>query len=221
MTQVIPFGGPVPGHTVRPCVDKAPAAPFIKRAGGRRSLIPSLPPHVPEPVGTCRESFARGGAVFFTMADRIDRAVLSDTDEELVVTCQTVKDDVDSLVDALRAHASRHDDEGCYHQIRAMEPACPVEIQDLLQRPLSREQGGQVQCAEGPADEGLRAASAVLAKAAVRIGAFDRVVEPGADDFICCEPPCDDCLTAYRPAGSDATGQERLRNAIDVRVLPG
>ena len=32
--------------------------------------------------------------MFFTMADRIDRAVLSDADEELVVTCQTVKNDV-------------------------------------------------------------------------------------------------------------------------------
>ena len=44
-------------------------------------------------------AFVGGGAVFFTMADRIDRAVLSDLNEELVLTYQVVKDRVDELIE--------------------------------------------------------------------------------------------------------------------------
>ena len=230
MTQVIPFAAPVLGHTVRPYVDKAPASPFIKWAGGKRSLIPSLAPHIPERIGTYWEPFVGGGAVFFTMANRMDRAVLSDTNEELIVTYQTVKNDVDALIEALRAHATRHDDDGYYLRVRAMEPTAPVEIaarfiylNKTCYNGLYRvNKAGKFNVPKGRYknpkicnEDGLRAASAVLAKATIRIGGFDRVVKPGADDFIYCDPPYDDCFTEYQAAGFDAADQERLRNAID------
>jgi len=115
--------------------------------GGKRALIPSLAKHFPEKIGTYWEPFVGGGAVFFTMANRMDRAILSDTNEELIITYQTVKNDVNDLIEALRKHAAKHDDEGYYIRVRAMMPTTPLEIagavylpeQNLLQRPVSCE----------------------------------------------------------------------------------
>ena len=61
--SVIPFQR-VLRHTQRPFVDKPPAAPFVKWAGGKRALIPDIAKHFPEKVATYREPFVGGGAVF-------------------------------------------------------------------------------------------------------------------------------------------------------------
>ena len=42
------------------------------------------------------------------MADRLDRAILSDMNEELVMAYQAVKSQVDDLIDSLRTHEYNH-----------------------------------------------------------------------------------------------------------------
>jgi len=61
----------------------------------------------------------------------------------------------------------------------------------------------------------LRAASKVLQKATIRFGDFEKVVAPGPDDFIYCDPPYDECFTSYQAGGFTSDDQERLRNAIN------
>ena len=68
--------------------------------------MPSITQHFPKRVSTYYEPFVGGGAVFFTMANRIDRAILSDKNEELVLTYNAVKNDLENLIERLREHAN-------------------------------------------------------------------------------------------------------------------
>lgn len=236
MTPVIPFDNHVLKRTIRPYLEKAPACPFIKWAGGKRALIPSLAKHFPEKIGTYWEPFVGGGAVFFTMADRMDRAILSDTNEELIITYQTVKNQVGELIDALRVHAAGHKEDSYYLRMRATEPETQVKIaarfiylNKTCYNGLYRvNRSGKFNVPKGrykdPGilnENGLRAASEVLQKTTIHIGGFDRVVKPGADDFIYCDPPYDGCFTGYQAGGFDECDQERLRNSVNGWVDAG
>ncbi len=100
------------------------AAPFLKWAGGKRQVLPEIRKHVPEKFGRYFEPFVGGGAVFFDLfaADRIrSRGYLGDVNEELVTTYEAVRDHVDTVVSALRAHA-RHHSESYFYEERARRP---------------------------------------------------------------------------------------------------
>src|SRR6266481_8477506 len=83
--------------------ERLPAAPFLKWAGGKTSLLPELLRHVPAAKGLRRyhEPFVGGGALFFAVAPR--RAVLSDANGELIHCWRQVRDDVHGVLDALSA----------------------------------------------------------------------------------------------------------------------
>ncbi len=217
--------------TKKPYLDKASALPFIKWAGGKRSLIPSISKYLPETIGTYWEPFVGGGAVFFTIANRVDRAILSDTNEELIITYQVVKKQVDNLITALRKHESKHKkDESYFLKIRAQEPKSALDIASrfiYLNKTCFNglyrvNKSGKFNVPKGRyknpsicnADR-LREASQVLAKATIRLGEFDSVVKPGQEDLIYCDPPYDDCFNNYQADGFSVQDQERLRNAID------
>ena len=217
-------------HTERPYLDKPPAAPFIKWAGGKRALIPEIAKHLPERIGTYWEPFVGGGAVFFTFADRMDRAMLSDSNEELVIAYQIVRDRVDDLIEALREHERKHADKGHYLRVRAQDPQDALEIaarfiylnKTCFNGLYRVNKAGRFNVPKGSyknpdicnADR-LRKASAVLAKATIRIGDFDKVAAPGEGDFVYCDPPYDDCFTGYQAGGFQTDDQQRLRKAAD------
>lgn len=211
-------------------VEKSSAAPFVKWAGGKRVLIPAIVRHFPEKIGIYREPFVGGGAVFFAFADRIHKAILSDSNKELITTYQIVKDQVDDLVDALRAHERNHKGVNYYHCVRAKDPSSNLEIaarfiylnktcynglyrvnkKGKFNVPMGSYKNPDI-CNEGR----LRAASKALKKATLRVGDFDELVTPDAGDFIYCDPPYDDCFTGYQAGGFSAEDQERLRNTAD------
>ncbi len=224
-------------HTKRPYVEKAPASPFVKWAGGKRSLIPDIAKYFPDRIGTYWEPFVGGGAVFFTMANRIDRAILSDANEELILAYQAVKSQVDDLIDVLKEHKKKHlKDDGYYNHVRAQSPDATLEIaarflylnktcfnglyrvnkQGKFNVPKGRYKNPDI-CNE----DRLRAASKVLAKATLRVGDFEKVVKPGSDDFIYCDPPYDGCFTGYQAGGFSEDDQQRLRMASDSWVEKG
>lgn len=90
------------------------AAPFVKWAGGKRSVIDQLAPHFPEQISRYWEPFLGGGAVFFAFHDRMEQAILSDASEELVIAFHVVKTNVDALILRLRAHALEHQQDKTY-----------------------------------------------------------------------------------------------------------
>ncbi len=77
--------------------------PFIKWAGGKRSLLPLLVPIVPKNFGTYHEPFLGGGALFFAL--RPARATLGEANSRLVRAYRGVRDHVDTVVESLRGSA--------------------------------------------------------------------------------------------------------------------
>ncbi len=82
--------------------------PFLKWAGGKGQLIEQISPMFPEQIRygkieTYFEPFIGAGAVFFHIAQKykIKKAVISDLNEELIITYNSIKKDVKSLINEL------------------------------------------------------------------------------------------------------------------------
>lgn len=89
-------------------VDEKPK-PFVKWVGGKRQLLEQFkrmnlyPPEKFNPkTGKYFEPFVGGGAVFFDLLPQ--KAFLSDLNNELVITYNIIKNDVESLIKSLKKH---------------------------------------------------------------------------------------------------------------------
>lgn len=101
----------------------ASARPPLKWAGSKRQLADEIVSRLPATIGTYYEPFAGSAAVFFALAaaGRVRRAVLSDTNPELVATYRALQRDVEGVLAHLEQHAAAHDEEHFY-EVRALEP---------------------------------------------------------------------------------------------------
>ena len=80
---------------------------IIRYPGGKKRLITFLDKHLPfrqNIRGTYYEPFVGGGALFFSL--KPDNAVISDSNGELIVTYQGVRDDVEGLISKLSQFAN-------------------------------------------------------------------------------------------------------------------
>ena len=98
--------------------------PFVKWVGGKRQLLAQFrlmnlyPPEKFDPKsGKYFEPFAGGGAVFFDLLP--ETAYLSDLNNELVVTYNVIKNDVENLIKSLKKHKL---DKEYFLKIRAQNP---------------------------------------------------------------------------------------------------
>lgn len=92
------------------------ARPFVKWVGGKRQLLKQFkeldlyPPGLFDPTkNTYYEPFVGGGAVFLDLLP--ENAVLSDMNNELVITYNVVKDDVERLIEKLKLHQNKNNKE--------------------------------------------------------------------------------------------------------------
>ena len=95
----------------RPSLERIPAKPFVKWAGGKWSLVPQIAPLLPDVTGrTYREPFLGGGAVFFFLrgAKPPARAVLSDALADLVGAYEAVRDQPERLLAELETLRDLH-----------------------------------------------------------------------------------------------------------------
>lgn len=95
------------------------AVPFIKWAGGKRTLLPTILDLAPKMCVRYCEPFLGGGAVFFAMKSEkriAKRARLNDINGELADTYRAVRDDPASLISKLKSHAKKHSEEYFYKQ---------------------------------------------------------------------------------------------------------
>ena len=76
--------------------------PFIKWAGGKRQLLPSLLRHAPPKPARYFEPFIGGGALFFALRPR--QAVLADVNARLIRTYRGVQNDVAEVIRLLRSY---------------------------------------------------------------------------------------------------------------------
>lgn len=94
------------------------AAPFLKWAGGKRQLVPELKKHLPDDqdIKTYIEPFVGGGAMLFALQP--SRAVINDSNPELINAYQTIKDSPQALMDALKRHPNTSEH---YYEVRELD----------------------------------------------------------------------------------------------------
>ncbi len=98
--------------------------PLLKWAGGKRQLLHAILRHLPDEIETYYEPFVGGGAVFFALAaqGRFKRAVLSDQNEELILTYRAIQGNVGRVIELL---SKMPHSEEAYYEIRAQRPRTP------------------------------------------------------------------------------------------------
>ena len=182
-----------------------------------------------------------GGAVFFAFRKRIEKAILSDANEELVAAYRIVKRDVDDLIQTLRRHARRHfKDDDYYYEVRESKPTSTLDIAArfiYLNRAgfngkYEVTRSGNFTVAKGRQpkngkpvvicdEKRLRKFSQVLDGVEIKSGDFSKTVEPSKGDFIYCDPPYDGGFVKYTPKGFSKDDQRRLRDRVDSWVSAG
>ena len=92
------------------------AKPFFKWAGGKAQLLQEFDQRLPAALlsgdlDRYVEPFIGGGAVFFFLMQRfpLKESVICDINEELVLTYQVVKQDVEALITLLNGYQVRYD----------------------------------------------------------------------------------------------------------------
>jgi DNA adenine methylase len=105
---------------------KTEAAPFIKWVGGKRQLLDEISVHIPKRFHTYHEPFLGSGAVFFYLWNLKQQgkiyfksAILSDINEDLIITFRVVRDEPRALIRRLEFHAEKHSEEH-YYSTRAL-----------------------------------------------------------------------------------------------------
>ena len=83
-----------------------PCKPFVKWVGGKRSLLETLQKYLPENYDTYHECFIGGGALFFEVQP--EKSYISDINLPLIITYQTIRDDLDKLIEQLKTHQEKH-----------------------------------------------------------------------------------------------------------------
>ena len=211
-----------------PFEDEGRARPFLKWAGGKRTLIPDITRLLPTTVSTYWEPFLGGGAVFFALEGKVNQAFLSDVNTELALAYRVVQNRPEELIDRLRFHEARHQKNNYYYRVRKMTHSKdPVDVaarfiylNKTCYNGLYRvNKDGKFNVPRGKyinpliCDEhNIRSASKALGKATVLIGDFAKV-EPGEHDFIYCDPPYDGTFASYDAGGFGEKEQTRLRDA--------
>lgn len=81
--------------------------PFIKWAGGKRQLIKEIEKYIPNRISTYYEPFLGGGAILFNLQPK--KAVVNDSNPELINAYEVIRDNVDELIIDLKDHENTKD----------------------------------------------------------------------------------------------------------------
>ena len=97
--------------------------PFLKWPGGKRWFVHGFANLLPIRFHRYIEPFLGGGSVYFHLCP--EKAVLSDTNQELITTYRAVKEDWRKVVAMLQRHNKSHSEEH-YYQTRESRPTSPA-----------------------------------------------------------------------------------------------
>jgi DNA adenine methylase len=220
------------------------ASPVIKWVGGKTKLLPELLARMPQHFGRYYEPFAGGAALFFRIAPT--RAVLNDSNADLVGLYRTIADDVDAVIKKLESHRSKHDERHYYatrerwnHNHAAWTDAERAATFIYLNKTcfnglwrVNRAGDFNVpigRYADPPicVPTALRAAQAVLSRATLKHGSYsDAVADAKAGDFIYFDPPYDPVtptanFTSYTAGAFGPDDQRALADTARSLVARG
>lgn len=92
-------------------------SPILKWVGGKRQLLDSIEPLIPK-CSTYYEPFIGGGAVLFSRQP--DKAVINDSNTELINVYLTIKNEPEVLIEKLKEHKA-NSSEDYFYSIRALD----------------------------------------------------------------------------------------------------
>lgn len=100
--------------------------PFLKWAGGKRWLVGNHAPLFPATYGRYIEPFLGGGSVYFHLQPK--RALLGDSNADLIATYQAIRDNWAELESSLRYRQRRHaGDADYYYWLREQSPQILIQ----------------------------------------------------------------------------------------------
>ena len=213
------------------------ALPFVKWAGGKRSIIPIIRKFLPDNIERYHEPFVGGGAVFFAFESMIKTATLSDLNEELMLAYHSISNHTEEVIVALEKHTENHKTNGYYTKVRDKQK--PKDLVDISARFIYLNKtcfnglyrvnkSGKFNVPQGkyknpkicdPAN--LKIVARALEKATLRVGPFDETITPKSGDFIYCDPPYDGTFAGYQKEGFGDSDQERLKASVDMWTKQG
>ena len=204
------------------------ARPFVKWAGGKRSVIPQLLTCLPRRRLTRYfEPFVGGGALFFAIESKIKRAFLSDMNEDLMIAYKIIKTRCDDLIKELQRHERLHkrNDKGHYMAVRKRDKMeCLVEraarfiyLNKTCYNGLYRvNKSGQFNVPMGTYKnpriidaDNICIVSEVLSKVQLARRAFDKI-QLRKGDMVYCDPPYDETYDHYTECRFNGEGQKQL-----------
>ncbi len=217
--------------------------PFLKWAGGKRQLLPEIRRYLPQKLqGTYYEPFIGGGAVLFDFQPK--KAVINDSNSELINCYEVIRDSLEELIEKLREHQANHS-EDYYYEMRKwdrkkgypdsrtnieraariifLNKTCynglfRVNSQGQFNVPFGRQKKPNL------FDEAvLKAVNKYLNKTQISIlnKDFESALEDAKrGDFIYFDPPYDPVsstasFTGYDVNGFDRSEQRRLKEVVD------
>ena len=224
----------------------AQVSPVVKWVGGKRQLLGAILPLLPEDVSSYCEPFLGGGAVLFALQPA--RAIVNDLNAELIGVYQTIRDDVDGLLEALRRHANTPEhfyavrawdrDRAFYDALSPTERAARllflnktcfnglfrVNAAGEFNAPFGRYKNPRI-----VNEAQLRAVSRYFRENEISFHSEDfaatlaRVPQGG---FVYLDPPYDpvsqtSSFTGYHKGGFDRSEQERLKACLDQLTARG
>ncbi len=206
------------------------ASPFVKWAGGKRSIINELVNRLPEIFENYYEPCMGGAALFFKIQSRINQAYLSDINLDLAITFAVVKISPEALINKLEQHSLKDSSE-YYYKIRAQyELQDPVDIaarfiylnKTCFNGLYRVNKKGEFNVPRGSSinpniiqRENILASSQVLQKATIKYHEFD-AIKPLPNDFVYFDPPYHPAdstsFTKYTKMDFSEKDQQRLSN---------
>lgn len=92
--------------------------PILKWAGGKRQLLPQIVPLMPQKYTKYYEPFVGAGAVLFDQQPK--RAIVNDTNSELINVYRVVKAQPEELITLLQQYEQKHSNE-FYYEVRDID----------------------------------------------------------------------------------------------------
>jgi len=94
--------------------------PYLKWAGGKRQLLKDIMNNLPKGISnyTYYEPFIGAGALFFELQPK--KAVINDFNEQLILTYNVIKEDVEKLIVLLKKYQQKNEKE-YYYEIRNID----------------------------------------------------------------------------------------------------
>jgi DNA adenine methylase len=216
--------------------------PYLKWAGGKRQLLPEIKKYLPKNINSYIyfEPFVGAGALFFEIQPQ--KAIINDFNEQLIVTYNVIKDNVEGLISLLKKYQKMNNEEHFYEirnldrnkeklvKLSNIEKAARliflnktcfnglyrVNSQGLFNVPYGKYKNPAI-CE----DIVLRQISNYLNSNEIAILNKDfeqAILTAGKKSFVYLDPPYHSPdktnFTGYQANGFDENEQERLRNVI-------